>query len=180
MENKELILEQIEAEKKRLIESCPFKKGDILEWESIHKSDISETKRGTFEYIHVNNKIEVSMRINLPVRNYLGYSSSYVYVKNPNYTKYSKIENPYNIKTVSRITDMIDDVQYQIDKKIKILKGQKERLVCMLEKQKNKCVHIWEKGMFDEPVRTERDFLGQTFEYYIWTCSICETEIESI
>lgn len=170
------ILSKVEDIKKELINSCPFKKGDCLEW--INKG---KTLRGRFDYVYIDDKLQVAIKINLPVTSYIKWTSSYEYIKNPDYSLFKLIESPVLPETVDRIYEIIRGIDYEIKKKTELLTKQKNRLQKLKTNYQNSCVHEWEDmGETGETRKTNSLFGNSEHDVHAFYCKHCGKEIESI
>ena len=175
MTNTKSLIEQVKEEKEKLKSKCTFKKGDILEWTNAKGKVI----RGVFKYYSVSDDLTSVISIDLPVYSHINWSSSCEYIKEPDLSKFKVIDNPCSVKKLERIEDMIDEDNYEMAKKVKILKHQKERLQNIKYSEQDKCIHNWEK-VTGNKIRTEKGGMWSSDkEIYEWYCTFCGMEIES-
>jgi hypothetical protein len=178
MEN---LKEQLQEEKNRLKALCTFVKNDILEWTEKDKEGEDTVKRGVFGYYYVSDDLSTAVRINLPVSHQLAFTSSYAYIRNPDLSRFKVVQNPINKYTISRINDMIEMKEWEINKKTGLLRNQLKKLHFIKNKYQSNCVHNWSRvgGLFADPVEVKTDCLGQEWKYYKWECKFCGKVIQS-
>lgn len=166
------IVEQMKTAKAELKAQCPFKKGDPLQW----INDKGQTKKGRFDYVFVSDKLEVSIRINLPVTSHIGWSSSYEYFKSPDYSRFVKIEEPISLDSLQRIDRMDWRVDEEIRKATALLQKQKARLSRIRKTYQKQCLHEWQDlGGTGEVVR---HLIGES-EVHNYECPHCGMQIQT-
>ena len=158
--------DKLKKNKENIKKQCPLKRGDIIEFEYKNKIE-----KGIFDYFYISNNFNTAIKINLPKISSIGYTSSYVYIRNPDCSKIKKISNTLNSEKLERINDLIDLKHYEIEKATRVLQHQLEKLERLKYEEHEKCIHDFEQGDF---IRIEKGDMWTTEkEMYEYTCKHC-------
>jgi hypothetical protein len=168
------LAEQVKQAKADLKALCPFKKGDLLQYQNKE----GKTVRGRFNYVFINDKLEAHIKIDLPKTSYIGWTGSYDYITNPDYSLFEVVENPTNIEQLWELDRLDQKVEREIEQVTRLLRHQQKRLKKIRKAYEDRCIHEWQDmGATGEQ---QKPTFGDPMDVHRYACPHCGKEIESI